>query len=170
MGAGNGIEGVLPVAGEQASTLGNNNLVHPMKKFGFILGVVLLAAVLVAGGWILGLQQRVLTEAVAIPTVDRHITEAMVKAMLLHQIDSGRIDDARHHLQSQVEGHILTVDALLDYSDARSRELARKVFRRIAQYREEHPNSYTGRMAHPDADVMAKIDSILRQASTETNQ
>lgn len=141
-----------------------------MKKLGLILGVVILTAGLVVGGWFLGLQQRVLTEAYAIPTVDKHITEAMVKAMLIHQIDSGRIDDARHHLLLQVEGHILTVDALLDYSDARSRELARKVFSRIAHYRAEHPNSYTQRLAHPDPDVMAKINSILSKASSETNE
>ncbi|PYJ84561.1 MAG: hypothetical protein DME22_12335 [Verrucomicrobia bacterium] len=132
-----------------------------MKKFALILGTVLVAAALVAAGWYVGYDRRVLTEAYAIPTIDKHLTEAGVTAMLIHQLDSARTDDARHMLRLQLDGQILAIDALLDASDARSRELAGKVFARIAQYRAEHPSSYTGQF---DADVSAKIDAILRRA------
>lgn len=135
-----------------------------MKKFGFILGLLLVAAGLVASGWWLGLRQRVLTEAYAIPAVDKHLTEASVKALILHQMDSGRLDDARHMLQLQLDGEILTVDSLIDESDARSRDLAQKVFARIAAYRAQHPANYTGSLSQSSAEVDAKIADILRRA------
>jgi hypothetical protein len=138
-----------------------------MKKFSYILGLVLIAAALVAVGWCLGIRESVLTEAYAIPTVDKHLTEASMTAMILHQIDSGRLDDARHTLQLQLDGEILTVDSLIDDADSRSRDLAQKVFARIAANRAEFPASYTGSLAQSDADVDAKIADILRKAESK---
>ena len=138
-----------------------------MQRFAFILGIVVAAAALVAAGWYLGLQQRVLTEAYAIPTIDKHISDVSRTAMLLEQIDSGRTDDARHMLQVELSSHILSVDLLLDSADARSRDLASKVFARIARYRAEHPHSYTGQLVRMEADVSAKVDSILQRAREE---
>jgi hypothetical protein len=131
-----------------------------MKKFAFILGLVFFAAGLVAAGWSLGLRQRVLTEAYAIPTVDKHLTEACWTALILHQMDSGRLEDARGMLQLHLDGEILTVDSLIDETDARSRDLAQKAFARIAAYRAEHPPGQKNSM--PDVD--AKIADILRRA------
>jgi len=138
-----------------------------MKKFVFILGLLVVAAGLVAGGWWLGFRQRVLTEAYTIPTVDKHLTEASVKALILHQLASGRSDDAWHMLQLQLDGEILMVDSLIDDADARSRDLAQKVFARIASYRAEHPPGQTGSTVQSSADVDAKIADILRRAKEE---
>ena len=138
-----------------------------MKKFAFILGLLIVAGGLVAAGWWLGLRQRVLTEAYAIPTVDKHLTECSTTAMLIEQIDSGRIADARHFLRLQLDGEILTVDSLIDDSDARSRDLAQKVFARIAAYRAKRPDSQTGQVVQSSADVDAKIADILRRAQKE---
>lgn len=132
-----------------------------MKKFAFILGSVLVAAALVAGGWWLGFRERFLTEAYTITTLDQQITDASIKAMLLHEIDSRHSDDARKMLRLELDGDILTIDSLMDYSDARSRDLASKVFARIAAYRAEYPAGYTNEM--PEVD--AKIADILRRAS-----
>ncbi len=132
-----------------------------MKKFAFILGLVLVAAALVAAGWWLGFRERYLTEAYAITTLDKQITDASIKAVLLHQIDSGHPDEARKMLRLELDGDILMIDSLMDYSDARSRDLASKVFERIAAYRAEYPANYTNGM--PEVD--AKIAEILRRAS-----
>src|SRR5688572_16456682 len=124
-----------------------------MKKFALIFGTILVAAALVAAGWYLGYDRRVLTEAYAIPVVDKHLTEAAVTALVIHHLDSARTDDARHMLRLQLDGQIVAIDALLDTSDARSRDLASKVFARIAHYRSEHPSSYTGQLAHVNKEV-----------------
>jgi hypothetical protein len=137
-----------------------------MKKFAFIFGLVLIAAVLVAAGWWLGFRERYLTEAYSITTLDKQLTDAGVKAMLLHQLDSGHPDDARRMLRLELDGDILMVDSLLDSSDARSRDLASKVFARIAAYRAEYPTNYTAQM--PEVD--AKIAEILRRATQEQSK
>ena len=136
-------------------------LAHHMKKFAFIFGIVLVVAVLIAGDWWLGFRERYLTEAYAITTLDKQITDASIKAMLLHEIDSGHPGDARKMLRLELDGDILMIDSLMDYSDVRSRDLASKVFARIAAYRAEYPVGYTNEI--PEVD--AKIADILRRAS-----
>jgi len=131
-----------------------------MKKFAFILGLVLIAAALVAAGWWFGFRERYLTEAYAITTLDKQITDATIKAMLLHDLDSGHPEAARKSLRLELDGDILMIDLLMDYSDARSRDLASKVFARIGAYRAEYPANYTNEM--PEID--AKIAEILRRA------
>jgi hypothetical protein len=106
-----------------------------MNKFAFILGLVLIAAVLIASGWWLGFRQRYVTEAYSITALDKHLTDAGFKAMLLHELDTGHPDEASRMLRLELDGDILMVDSLLDSSDARSRDLASKVFARIAVYR-----------------------------------
>ena len=137
-----------------------------MKKFAFILGLVLIAAALVAAGWWLGFRERYLTEAYTITTLDKQITDASIKSLLLHQIDSGHPDEARKMLRLELDGDILMIDSLMDYSDARSRDLASKVFARIAAYRAEYPTNYTAQM--PEVD--AKIAEILRRATQEQSK
>lgn len=138
-----------------------------MKKLATILISVVAAAVLVAVGWWFGFQQRLLTEACAAPTVDKHITEATMTFSLLRQLDSGQIADAKHMLRLRLDGDILTVDGLMDYTDASTRETARKIFSSIAEYRATHPYSYTGTLPQPGSDVDAKIASILQKAKQE---
>ena len=138
-----------------------------MKKFLFILGILVMAAGLIGAGWYIGIRDRVLTSAYAITTLDKHLTDAAGKAVLIEEIDSGRIADARHSLQLELDSDILTVDALLDSSDARSRDLAGKLFARIAANRAAHPTNYTGSLPRLDADVDAKIASILQRSKQE---
>lgn len=134
-----------------------------MRRVALTFGAVLIAIVMFAGGWYAGFERRILTEAYAIPTVDKHLTDASITAMLLQQIDSGRVNDARHLLHLQLEGDIAVVETLVDFSDVRTRELAKKVLSHIEEYRAKHPASYQ-RLAKPDAELTAKIESILQRA------
>jgi len=138
-----------------------------MKKLAISLISIVVAAALVAVGWWFGFQQRSLTEAYAVPVVDRHIAETAMTLSLLRQLESGRIADANHMLRLRLDGDILTVDGLMDYTDARTRETARKIFATIAEFRATHPSSYTGSLAQTDAEVDAKIASILKRAQQE---
>ena len=137
-----------------------------MKNFALILGLVLIAAALVTAGWWLGFRQRYLTEAYTITTLDKQITDASIKSLLLHQIDAGHPEEARKMLRLELDGDILMVDSLMDYSDARSRDLASKVFARIAAYRAEYPANYTNEMP----EVNTKIAEILHRASQLQNK
>jgi len=135
-----------------------------MKKLGFILGIVLIAGILVVAGVWLGFTHRFMTEAYSVTALDKSLTDASVTAMILHELDSGRIDKARSLLRSQLETDIVTIWAFGDYSDARSRKMVTNVLARIAAFRAEYPSIYTNRTSGDEAQIDAKVASILEQA------
>jgi hypothetical protein len=140
-----------------------------MKKMFVILISIVAAALLVAVGWWFGFQQRLLTEAYAVPTVDKEINDAAVTFSMFHQLDSGRVADAKHMLKVRLDGDIAAIDALMNYTDARTREMAQKIFTTVGEYRAIHPYSYTGTLARADVETDARIASILQKAKQERN-
>jgi hypothetical protein len=135
-----------------------------------VVGTILVAAALVAIGWWFGARQRVLNELFTVTVVDKQITEAVTTSLLLNNIDSGALDDARSTLKLQLDGNILFIDLLLPDCDERTRDLAQKVFARIGQYRAEHPATYSGKFPAQDAAVEAKINSILDRARKQQHK
>jgi len=138
-----------------------------MKKFAFIFGIVLIAAILVGAGFWLGFAQHFMTEAYSVTALDKSLTDASIKAMILHDLDSGQIERARSLLRSQLDGDIITIWAFGDYSDPRSRKMATNVLARIAAFRAEYSSIYTNRTSGDEVDIDAKIASILEQARKE---
>ena len=135
-----------------------------MKRFAFIFGVVLIAAVLVAAGYWLGFGQRFMVDAYSATALDKSLTDATTHAMLLHDLDSGHVDEARDLLRSELDSDIMTVWAFGDCSDARSRKMATNVLSRIATFRAEYPAIYTNRASGDWVQIDAKITDILVQA------
>jgi hypothetical protein len=125
------------------------------------------AAGLMAASWSFGLHQRMLNEAYAVSTADKHVTEMIVTFSLLRQLDSGQIADAQHMLKMRLDAEILAVEELLEYVDADTQKMARKMFATIAEHRAAHPSSYTGSLAQPSAEVDAAVAAILQEAVRE---
>jgi len=138
----------------------------PMKKLAFILGIVLIAAVLVAAGFWLGFAQRFMRDAYSVTVLDKSLSDASMSAMILHDLDSGQVDRARSLLRSQLDTDIVSIWAFGDYSDARTRKMATNVLARIAAFRAEYSSIYTNRTGDA-AEIDAKIASILEQARNE---
>ncbi len=46
-----------------------------MKKFAFIVGIVIVAAGFVALGWFLGAQKQLLNQLLSVQTLDKHLTD-----------------------------------------------------------------------------------------------
>jgi hypothetical protein len=101
------------------------------KKGALVVGAILVAAALVAIGWSFGASQRVLKQLFTTTVVDKQISEAVTTSLLLNNIDSGALDDARSMLKIQLDGNILFIDLLLPDCDECTRDLAQKVFTRI---------------------------------------
>jgi hypothetical protein len=141
-----------------------------MKKIALVIGTLVIAAVLVTVGWLLGARQHMLNQMFSHTLVDTQITEAVSTGMLLHHIDAGELDDARYSLRLKLDGNILFIDSLLPDSDQRTRDLAQKVFARIAAYRAEHPATYSGKFPSPGAEVDAKVAAILDRAQREQHK
>jgi len=122
-----------------------------MKKFAFIFGVVLIAAILVAAGFGLGYMQRFMVGAYSVTALDKSLSDASIHAMVLHSLDSGHVDDARSLLRFQLD------------SD-RSRKMAINILSRIATDRAEYPAIYTNRTSEDWEQIDTKISDILTQA------
>jgi hypothetical protein len=135
-----------------------------MKKFAFIFGIVIIAALLVGGGYWLGFGQRFMTEAYSVTAMDKALTEASARATILHELDSGQVEEARSFLRAELDGDILTIWSLGDYSDSRSRKMATNLLTRIAAFRAEYPAIYTNRASGDWAQIDVKIAEILAQA------
>jgi hypothetical protein len=138
-----------------------------MKKFAFIFGVVLLAAILVAAGYWLGFGARFMRDAFSSTVLDRTLTEASFEAVVLHDLDLGQIDNARSFLRTELDGDIITIWSFGDYSDARDRKMVTNLFAKIATYRAEYPAIYTNHPSGDWANIDGKIASILQQAKQQ---
>ena len=135
-----------------------------MKKFAFIFGIVLVAAILVAAGYRLGFGQRFMVDAYSSTALDKALGDAAIRARILHSMDLGHYDEARGLLRSQLDSDVMSIWAFGDYTDARSRKMATNVLAGIAVFRAEYPSNYVYRTSGEMVDVDAKIASILDQA------
>ena len=86
-----------------------NALRASMKKFAFIFGIVLVAAILVAAGYWLGFGQRFMIDAYSSTALDKALGDAAIRARLLHSMDLGHYDEARGLLRSQLDGDIISI-------------------------------------------------------------
>ena len=135
-----------------------------MKKFAFIFGIVLIAAMLVVVGYWLGSAHGFMRDLHSSTVLDKALTDASFQARILHHLDSGRIDDARGLLRTRLDGDITTIWVFDDYTDARSRKMATNVLAGIAAFRAEFPSLYTNRTSGDEAQIDAMIGSILEEA------
>lgn len=145
---------------------GPNNVRHlaHMKRFAFIFGIVVVAAILVAAGVWGGFSLRFMRDAYSITALDKALVDASMRARILHDLDSGRVDDARRMLRVQLDSDITTIWAFGDYSDDRHRKLATNTLARIAAFRAEFPSAYTNRTTGDEAQIDTMIASILEEA------
>jgi len=132
---------------------------------------MVLATALIGVGWILGAREKFVSKMFAITVVDKYLTELAMKQSLLNEIEEGKIDDAKHSLQMDMDVAIITIDAFHEEMDAKSLKMSQKLFSRIAHDRAKYTNGYSGDLPKMDLDADAKIKLILKQASeSQTNK
>lgn len=139
-----------------------------MKRFAFIFGIVLIAAVLVAAGFWLGRSRNIMAGAWSVTALDNAITHASIREAVLQDLDAGHVDQARSLLRTLLDGDIIEILVTRDYADARNRETATDILTRIAVERTKYPAYYTNRA--DEAYIDAKIASILEQAKKATTK
>ncbi len=141
-----------------------------MKKFAFIVGIVVVGAALVAGGYWLGIVHRFMAEAYSANAMDKALADASWQARTLHYLDAGNVGAARSLLRSRLDSEIMTIWLLGDYSDPRSCKMATNVLAGIMAFRAEYPSNYTARPSGFEADIDAKIAAILAEAKKAATQ
>jgi hypothetical protein len=162
----------------------------PMKK-PLLPTFILLAAVgLFFGGWYFGQQSatKLASNVLQTDMFNHAYTQIADNDVVIQEIDSGRIEDAKNMLYLSMDGNIFALDNLFESTNSiisladmkillkidegnRSaygshQETSNKLLARVAKYRVEHQWTYTGTMSHStNAELEAKLDSILKRAS-----
>ena len=108
--------------------------------------------------------------------------------MVIRDIDSGNLDEAKQDLQLQMDGNILTLNAQSEQANSEiplaalkilammetdsdkkygsKAARADKLLARVAKYRQEHPWTYSGKNPmEKNAEVEAKLAAILQKAT-----
>ena len=165
-----------------------------MKKFAYTI----VAVVLVALGWsVRGRadsmdaaaktnQSTVSTDVLKAQIFNTAYAEVTFSEVIIEQLASGRVDDAKEMLRTHQDGHIFSLENSLDSaaispdemvalqdlnlslesSHGSRREVAERSLARIARFRADHPWTYSGTLPHStDPEVEAKLASILKRAS-----
>ena len=109
-----------------------------MKKVLIVLGVVIVGLALFAGGFISGVRCDVMR--LSSSQLDRHISSAVTSVVAIEQLDDGRIEDAKSHLNLSLDGLVLGMDITMDATpDDPNCRTAQRLFYRIARHRKKHP-------------------------------
>jgi hypothetical protein len=165
-----------------------------MKKF----ACTIVALALVALGWsVRGRadsmdaaaktnQSTVSTDVLKAQIFNTAYAEVTFSEVIIEQLASGRIDDAKHMLRTHQDGHIFSLENCLDSaaispdemvalqdlnvslesSHGSRREVAEQSLARVARFRADHPWTYKGTLPHStDPEVEAKLASIFQRAS-----
>lgn len=135
-----------------------------MKKFMFILGIVVLSAVIFAGGLFLGTQHDVMNTIVTSSILGDDISKSSTILVVLHYLEEGKTDEAKTFLNIQLDSAIIGMNAVLPYCPAGdSTRATKKLLIRIAKHRQEHPSQRDSSL------VDEEIQSIMNNALTEEN-
>ena len=132
-----------------------------MKKFLFIVGVVILSGSIFVGGLFAGSALDFMNGLLQVSAFDQALVDASITSMRISQLDEGRIEEAKHSLNIQLDSQIMTLGIFLkDCPNAESMQHAEKTLTRIAEHRIKYPVSKDEDME----DVEDYVQEILTHA------
>ena len=111
-----------------------------MKKFFFVLGIVVLTAVIFAGGMSAGAALDWYISMYAVSQFENESLNASNTFMVVKMLDENKVDEAKAYLNITLDAKILTVGMLVSECDnEKSKRMATRILARIARHRQEHP-------------------------------
>jgi hypothetical protein len=141
-----------------------------MKKFLFILGIVVIATTVFVGGLYVGLTSDFMNTMYQVSTFDKKLTNASMTFMRVSYLDEEKIDDVKSLLNSELDGHIIILSQMLkDCPNIESQKHAQEFLARVATHRQKHPstNSYSdfvspSEMQKIDMHIQSVLDNALK--------
>lgn len=161
-----------------------------MKNTKFFLLGLFTAGGLFFTGWHLGQQSanKLPSDVVKMLMFDTAYSQIAHDEVILEQIDSGRIEDAKTMVCLNLSGNIFGLNNVVEETNSNisfitmklllkmdqdsknhngsARDTSNRILARVAKYRAEHPWKSTKKTPEPDdAEIEAKLTAILKQAS-----
>ena len=111
-----------------------------MKKFLFVLGIVVLTAAVFAGGMFAGAALDMFMSMYHVSFFENEATSAANTFMVVRMLDENKVDDAKAYLNLTLDSKIMAVGMLISECDnEKSKRMATRILARIARHRQEHP-------------------------------
>jgi len=160
-----------------------------MKKPLFTIFILLAAVGLFFGGWHFGQRTAVKigSDVLLSQEYGRAFTQLAEFEVVVEEIDSGKIEDAKNMIHLNMDGNILALDNLSGTNNSNTslsdlkiliqidkdsqsqwgshRQVTEKLLARVAKYRAAHPLKYSGALQMSIPEVQAKVDGILKRAA-----
>ena len=135
-----------------------------MKKMLSVIGIVALTAAIFAVGYLLG-QSSDFNEAMMLNDLfSEKVMEAGETIMLAEMLSGGQSEKAARLLNIKLNGQVFAISTLgPEIENTDNKIIAKKILKRIANYRNKFPRKDT------DPDVDAMIDVILKNIENENS-
>jgi hypothetical protein len=134
-----------------------------MKKFAFILGIVIVAGVIFVGGLVLGTQHDFMNTIISSLSLGDDISKASTTLVVLRQLEAGEIDKAKAFLNLQLDGAIIGMDVILPHCpDGDGTRAAQTLLVGIAEHRTKYP-------AKANETIDQKVREILKTTGKQNN-
>lgn len=140
-----------------------------LKKFLFILGLVILSGAVFASGVMFGTSLNFMKQLLTVSMMDKAYMDASSAFRDIQQIDKGNIDGAKESINFLLDGHIITIDSFIkDCPNDKDKARAKKILARIARHRKEYPAKNNVSKDVPEyKNVTNTIQNILDNALAE---
>ena len=133
-----------------------------MKTLLKTAGLTLIAIILFGVGYWAGTATSFFRHMWVGSAVSQSATKAAILSMRLVQINQGKIDDVKNHLNIELDGEVLTLEALIDWKHPNDHDtMGIKVLRRIADERKSWGYS------NDNPAIQAKLVSIYNKATAQ---
>lgn len=142
---------------------------NTLKKFLFVLGIVILSAAIFAGGVMFGTSQDFMKQMFTVSIMDKAYMDASSVFRHIQQIDKGNIDQAKESINIFLDGHIITINSFIkDSPNDDDKARAKKLLARIARHRNEFPANISVPKEVPGYEkVINSVQNILDNALAE---
>ena len=141
-------------------------MARKMKKILKISGIMVATAILIGVGYWAGTASSFFRHMWVGSAVSQSATKAAVLSMRVGQINEGKIDELKSHLNLELDGEILTLASLMDWENPNENVTTGiKVLRRIAEWRNTW--SYTNDNPVIQSKLMGIYDKVVAYQQNE---
>ena len=130
-----------------------------MKTILKVIGLAIAATILLGTVYWAGTVSSMYRRMWAGSAVSDSSTKAAILLMRIGQISDGKVEDLKNHLNVELDGDILLLEALIDWDDPGDNDkTAIKILRRISKQR------FTDKYQNDNPAIQAKLSAIYDRA------
>lgn len=133
-----------------------------MKKFLFVVGIVVVSSMVFGAGYLFGTSSDFTTAMMNTGLFEEITNNTSENMMILEMIADDKLSEAVSYLNLKLDGQILGINNLLPgIENEGNKKVANYILLKAAKYRTKYPAAY------PDKDIDKMIKEILLKVQKE---